>query len=103
MNALTEAASVIGLTVVGGMVALNVNFPLSTLKMSLGIDPETGEEIFNEFNLQSYADSIMPKLFPALFAVLCYWMLGKKWMNSNRLIITVVVFAIVLSFFGILA
>ena len=77
MNALTEAASVIGLTVVGGMVALNVNFPLSTLKMSLGIDPETGEEIFNEFNLQSYADSIMPKLFPALFAVLCYWMLGK--------------------------
>ena len=31
---------------------LNVKFPLATLKMSLGIDPETGEEMFNEFNLQ---------------------------------------------------
>ena len=68
MNALTEAASVLGLTVVGGMIALNVKFPLATLKMSLGIDPETGEEMFNEFNLQKYADSIMPALFPALFA-----------------------------------
>ena len=103
MNALTEAASVLGLTVVGGMIALNVKFPLATLKMSLGIDPETGEEMFNEFNLQKYADSIMPALFPALFAALCYWMLGKKWMNSNKLILVVVVFAIVLAFFGVLA
>ena len=103
MNALTEAASVLGLTVVGGMIALNVKFPLATLKMSLGIDPETGEEMFNEFNLQKYADSIMPALFPALFAAPCYWMLGKKWMNSNKLILVVVVFAIVLAFFGVLA
>ena len=103
MNALTEAASVLGLTVVGGMIALNVKFPLATLKMSLGVDPETGEEMFNEFNLQKYADSIMPALFPALFAALCYWMLGKKWMNSNKLILVVVLFAIVLAFFGVLA
>ena len=103
MNALTEAASVLGLTVVGGMVATMVKFPLATLKMSLGVDPETGEELFNEFNLQKYADSIMPSLFPCLFAVLCYWMLGQKWMNSNRLILAVVGFAIVLSFFKVLA
>ena len=103
MNALTEAASVLGLTVVGGMVATMVKFPLATLKMSLGIDPETGEELFNEFNLQKYADSIMPSLFPCAFAVLCYWMLGQKWMNSNRLILAVVLFAIVLSFFKVLA
>lgn len=103
MNALTEAASVLGLTVVGGMIATNVKFPLASIKMSMGIDPDTGEEMFNEFNLQSYADSIMPKLFPAIFAVLCYWLLGKKWMNSNKLIIAVVLFSIVLSFFGILA
>ena len=38
---------------------------------------------------------------PALFAVLCYWMLGQKWMNSNRLIITVLVLAIVLASLGI--
>ena len=103
MNALTEAASVLGLTVVGGMVATMVKFPLATLKMELGVDPETGEQLYNEFNLQAYADSIMPALFPCLFAVLCYWMLGQKWMNSNRLILAVVLFAIVLSFFGVLA
>ena len=103
MNALTEAASVLGLTVVGGMVATMVKFPLATLKMSLGTDPETGEQMYSEFNLQKYADSIMPALFPCLFAVLCYWMLGQKWMNSNRLILAVVLFAIVLSFFGVLA
>ena len=43
----------------------------------------------------------MPGLMPALFAVLCYWMLGQKRMNSNRLIITVLVLAIVLASLGI--
>ncbi len=102
MNALTEAASVLGLTVVGAMVASMVKFPLSTLTMSLGTDPETGEELINEFNLQTYADAIMPALFPALLTGLCYWLLGKKWMNSNRLIIAVVVAAIVLRVIGVI-
>ena len=75
---ITAAASVLGLTVVGGMIATMVKFPL-----------------------QKYMDSIMPGLMPALFAVLCYWMLGKKWMNSNRLILTVLLLAIVLASLGI--
>lgn len=102
MNALTEAASVLGLTVVGGMIATMVKIPLASLKMGLGVDPETGEEMIKEFPLQTYADSIMPCLLPAVFAGLCYWMLGKKWMNSNRLIIGVVVLAIALTGLGVL-
>ena len=86
----TAAASVLGLTVVGGMIATMVKFPLKTLTVSLGTDPKTGEMLLQEFPLQKYMDSIMPGLMPALFAVLCYWMLGQKWMNSNRLIITVI-------------
>ncbi|MFV0551430.1 MAG: PTS system mannose/fructose/sorbose family transporter subunit IID [Anaerorhabdus sp.] len=101
MNALTEAASVLGLTVVGCMIATMVKFNLATLTMSLG-KSETGEDLINSFNLQQYADAIMPALFPALLAGLCYWMLGKKWMNSNKLIISVVVFAILLRLCGIL-
>ena len=97
----TAAASVLGLTVVGGMIATMVKFPLKTLTVSLGTDPKTGEMLLQEFPLQKYMDSIMPGLMPALFAVLCYWMLGQKWMNSNRLIITVLVLAIVLASLGI--
>lgn len=103
MSALTEAAGVLGLTVVGCMIATMVKFPLATLSMNLGVDESTGEAIVNEFNLQSYADSIMPALFPALIAALCYWLLGKKWMNSNKLIIAVVLTAIVLRLIGILS
>ena len=83
------------------MIATMVKFPLKTLTVSLGTDPKTGEMLLQEFPLQKYMDSIMPGLMPALFAVLCYWMLGKKWMNSNRLIITVLVLAIVLASLGI--
>ena len=97
----TAAASVLGLTVVGGMIATMVKFPLKTLTVSLGTDPKTGEMLLQEFPLQKYMDSIMPGLMPALFAVLCYWMLEQKWMNSNRLIITVLVLAIVLASLGI--
>lgn len=39
----TAAASVLGLTVVGGMIATMVKFPLKTLTVSLGTDPKTGE------------------------------------------------------------
>jgi PTS system mannose-specific IID component len=45
----------------------------------------------------------MPKLFPALLAWLCYWMLGKKWMNSNKLIWIIIALAILLRLVGILA
>ena len=100
MNALIEGAGVLGLTVVGAMIASMVNVPLSTYSVVLGIDT-TGAEIIKEYDLQAYADQIMPKLFPALLAWICYVLLGKKWMNSNKLIWIVIVFSIVLRVIGI--
>jgi PTS system mannose-specific IID component len=102
MNAVIEAAGVLGLTVVGGMIASMVSFPLATYTVNLGVD-STGADIINEYNLQTYADSIMPKLFPALLAWGCYVLLGKKWMNSNKLIWMVIILAIVLRLLGILS
>lgn len=101
MNALTEAAAVLGLTVVGCMIATMIKFNLASINIGLGIF-EDGVELMKEFPLQTYADSIMPALFPAVLAGLCYWLLGKKWMNSNKLIISVVLIAILLRFVGIL-
>ena len=102
MNALTEAASVLGLTVVGAMIATMVKFPLATITVKIGTDAD-GSDLLKEFPLMTYANSIMPALFPALLAALCYWLLGQKWMNSNKLIIAVVVLAIVLRVLGVLA
>lgn len=102
MNALTEAAAVLGLTVVGCMIATMIKFNLASINVGLGIF-EDGAELMKEFPLQTYADSIMPALFPAVLAALCYWLLGKKWMNSNKLIISVVIAAILLRFFGVVA
>ena len=102
MNALTEAASVTGLTVVGAMIATMVKFPLATITKKIGTDAD-GADLMNTFPLQDYADKIMPALFPALFAAACYNLLSKKWMNSNRLIMSVIVFALLVSVLGITA
>ena len=101
MNALTEAASVLGLTVIGAMVASMIKFPLAEIVVKIGTS-STGEELIKSFPLQTYADSFMPALFPALLTALCYWLLGKKWMNSNKLIVAVVLLAIVLRLIGFL-
>ena len=84
-----------------GMVATMVQFPLRTVSVTVATDPVTGEALVQQFPLQQYADSIMPKLMPALFAILCYWLLGKKWMNSNRLILAAIVIATVLAALGV--
>jgi PTS system mannose-specific IID component len=103
MQALTDSAGVLGLTVTGAMIASMVKFPLATYTANVGIDQSTGDPITVTYNLQSYADQIMPKLFPALLAWLCYWLLGKKWMNSNKLIWIIIAAAILLRLVGVLA
>lgn len=88
----TQAASVLGLTVIGGMIATMV------------------EVKFGEFSLfgtvldlqASIADMIMPKMGSALVVAVCYLLLGRKGMNSNRLIWLVLASAMVLSFAGII-
>lgn len=104
MNAFTEAASVVGLTVVGSMVASMVKFPLGTITGSeIGVDTETGDPVYQLFNLQEYADKVMPALMPAVLVGLFYWMLGKKWMNSNKLILVVLLGCLVCAVTGITA
>ena len=101
MKAITEAASVLGLVVVGGMIATLVSFPLASIKGAyLGLD-EAGAEVFQMYNLQSYADMVMPGLMPAIFTGTFFVLLGKKSMNSNRLIFVVILFSLVCAYFGI--
>lgn len=92
MKKLTYAASVLGLTVVGGMTAENVsiNFPLS---FGSGDDATTLGDVFN---------NIMPGLMPLLFTLLVFYLLKKKNVKTTTLLLVCVVIGLVGSFFGIL-
>jgi Phosphotransferase system, mannose/fructose/N-acetylgalactosamine-specific component IID len=88
----TNAASVLGLTVIGGMVATMVSVKFGKFFLfGTAVDLQA-----------SIADKIMPKLGSALLVALCYWLLGKKGMNANRLIWLILICTLVLSFGQIL-
>lgn len=92
LAAFTQAASILGLTVVGAMSASMVNIFFNAVTVGQ-----------NKLQLQAgFFDKIMPKLPQALLIGFCYWLLGRKWMNSNRLIIFIIVLSLVLAFFHIL-
>lgn len=85
-----EAASMLGLMVIGGMTASNVMLELS-LTVGSG---EWAEPI------QTYLDQIMPCMLPAAIFGIMYWLLGKK-VKTTTILISVMVICIVLAAFGI--
>lgn len=92
LSKLTKAGTILGITVIGSMIAtmVKVNFGTFTL---LGV----------EFNLQTQLlDAIMPKVGSAIVAGICYWFLGKFGMKSSRLIFVTMIVCILLSWAGVL-
>ena len=90
---ITEAASVLGLSVVGALVA-------STVNVEFGITMSYGEVVQPVNDL---LDSIIPHFGNVVTVALIYWGLGRKSMTSGKMIVIVLVAAIVLSAIGILA
>ncbi|AMV60968.1 PTS fructose transporter subunit IID [Pediococcus damnosus LMG 28219] len=92
LSALTDAATLLGVYVVGALAATMVNTQVIYVahlgKMAV--------------NFQEQIDMIMPKLIPALIVGGIYWMLGKKHMTSTRAIFIVIIVAVALSALGIL-
>lgn len=86
LNALTESAILVGVTVVGALIPTvikaNVPFVFKTGKVTLKV-----QDVLNQ---------IMPALIPALLVGLIYWLLGFKKMTSVKAILLVMVLAIVL-------
>ena len=81
VSKITEAASMMGLMVIGGMTAANVYFELPIM---------IGSGEWAE-SLQSYLDSIMPCLLPAAIFVLLYWLIGKKVKTTTILLVIIAV------------
>ncbi|ACN84225.1 PTS system mannose/fructose/sorbose family transporter subunit IID [Brachyspira hyodysenteriae] len=83
---ITEGAAILGLTVVGGLIASVITYKLN-LTFNLG-------EV--SLDIQSMLDKIMPSLIPLLVVLFSYWLLGKKKFNSTHLIVVIIAIGMVL-------
>ena len=99
LSTISETASMIGVTVISGLVATYV-------KMNVGISFAAGaaQEGVKQstVNNQSMLDGIAPALLPVLYTALMYWLIKKKGWDTYKLVILTVVLGIVLSVCGIL-
>ncbi len=83
---ITEAASILGLTVVGALIPSVINYK-TDLAFTMG-------EV--TFALQDMLDKILPCMLPLGIVMLSYWLLGKKGINSTKLIFILIVLGMIL-------
>ena len=91
--AFTDAASILGLTVIGALIpaTVKVNIPLEwTLS--------TGSVI----NIQRLLNMLMPNLLGVVVTFVCYRVLGKRKVTMTSLVLVVLAVSIVLSAIGVL-
>lgn len=93
LSVFTEAASIMGLSVVGALIATSV-------KVQTALNFKVGE-VFLALQTD-ILDQIMPALPPVLLTALVYKLLGNKKWTPTKLILLIIVISLVCSFFGIL-
>ena len=93
LSAFTEAASIMGLSVVGALIATSV-------KVQTALNFKVGEVSLALQN--DILDQIMPAFLPVLLTALVYNLLGNKKWTPTKLILLIIVISLVCSFFGIL-
>jgi len=85
LKKITQSANILGITVVGALIP-------SVVKATFGYEFTKGEVTLK---LQDLANQIMPGLAPALVVFLTYWLLGRKKMNSTRVIFLLIFIGII--------
>ncbi|WP_346680830.1 PTS system mannose/fructose/sorbose family transporter subunit IID [Enorma massiliensis] len=93
LSALTESAGVLGIFMVGSLIASNINVVFT-------VNPTVGGAAIN---LQNTLNTMLPGLLPAAIVGLIYWGLGRKKMTSTIMIFIVLIAAVALSALGIIA
>lgn len=89
---LTDAATVLGVFMVGALIAtmINIEFVWSPVIAGVTVD------------LQNTLNMILPKFLPAAIVMAIYWLLGKEKMNSTKAIFIVLITSVTLSALGII-
>lgn len=93
LTAITDAATLLGVFMVGALVATMVNVKLAWA-------PQIGDLTID---LQNNLDLIMPKLLSVAIVGAIYWLLGKKNITSTRAIFIVLIVSVVFSALGIIS
>lgn len=83
---ITEAASILGLTVVGALIPSVISYK-TDLTFTMG-------EV--TFAVQDMLDKILPCMLPLGIVMLSYWLLGKKNINSTKLIFILIALGMIL-------
>ncbi|MDO4680235.1 MAG: PTS system mannose/fructose/sorbose family transporter subunit IID [Aerococcus sp.] len=93
LSVFTEAASIMGLSVVGALIP-------SVVKMKVGLVFTTGKV---KLPIQTdILDKIMPALLPAILTFVVYKLIASKKLTVIQIIFLIILLALVLSYFGIL-
>ena len=93
MDALTHAATLLGITVVGALIP-------TVVKANIAANFKSGDVTLEG---QAIVDQIMPSLVPVLVVAGIYFLLGKKKMTSTKAILIIMVASIVFYAIGLLA
>ncbi|MGX7419375.1 PTS system mannose/fructose/sorbose family transporter subunit IID [Carnobacterium gallinarum] len=88
---ISRAASIVGLTVIGALIATVVNFNLGLTVKAGGVKVDIQGGVL---------DQIMPKMLPLLYTFFCYWML-KKGKSPLLLIGITVLVGVIGKFIGL--
>ncbi|WP_449455356.1 PTS system mannose/fructose/sorbose family transporter subunit IID [Streptococcus suis] len=90
LTALVDAASVMGVFMMGALIATMINFEVTWA-------PTVGEKVID---IQDLLNTIFPRLVPAVFTGFVFWLLGRKGMTSTKAILIIIALALCLSFIG---
>lgn len=101
---LQEAASILGLTVIGGFIPsiLGSRLQLAFEMTKVITDPNTGEAVEQAFKLQESLDSLLPFILPIIFVAACYYMLKNKKMTPVKVILIIAVITFALGAIGVM-
>ncbi|WP_273400597.1 PTS system mannose/fructose/sorbose family transporter subunit IID [Traorella massiliensis] len=110
MDKLSFGAGVLGLVVVGGMVAsmLSISTPISFLLDYQGVPIQmitsaVPEDAAGAVVLQNVLNSFMPKLLPVVLMAIVYWMYQKKKITPIKITFILMIAMFILGAFGIIA
>ena len=95
LELITNAANILGLTVIGALIA-------STVKLYTPAVVSAGEA---SVEVQKIFDMMMPNFLPAAFVLFVYWLLGREKMTTVKVIAIVLIISIIgcsLNIFGVL-
>ena len=93
LNAITDAATIMGVFMVGALVATMVNVKFAIVPQIGGVS----------LDIQNNLDMIIPRRIAAAVVGAIYWLLGKKGMTSTRAIFIVLVVCVALSAAGVIS